>query len=56
MLVVPFTIVNSINNQKDEMKFNVGFFGCSINNKNEVYPVSGWLVSHMTKQDKESIL
>jgi len=56
MLVVPFTIVNSKNNQKDEMKFNVGFFGCGINNKNEVYPVSGWLLSHMTKQDKESIL
>ena len=56
MLVVPFKIENSKNNQKVEMKFNVGFFGCGINNKNEVYPVSGWLVSPMTKKDKESIL
>ena len=56
MLVVPFKIENSKNIQKVEMKFNVGFFGCGINNKNEVYPVSGWLVSPKTKKDKESKL
>ena len=56
MLVVPFKIYNLKNNKNDEMKFYVGFFGCGMNNENEVYPVSGWLVSSMTKEDKESIL
>jgi len=56
MLVVPFKIENRITNKVDEMKFNVGFSGCSLNSKNEVYPVSRWQVSTMTKQDKESLI
>jgi len=54
MLVVPFKIGNK--NKTYEMKFNVGFFGCGMNDKKEVYPLSGWMVSRMTQADKESIL
>ena len=56
MLVVPFKIENRKTNKVDDMKFNVGFSGCSLNSKNEVYPVSRWQVSTMTKQDKESLI
>ena len=54
MLVVPFEIENK--KETHEMKFEVGFFGCGMNDKNEVYPISGWLLSRMTQKDKESIL
>ena len=27
------------------MKYSVGFIGCDKNNKNEAFPVSGWIVS-----------
>jgi len=56
MLVIPFKIGNKNKNKTYEMKFNVGFFGCGMNDKKEVYPVSGWMVSRMTQADKESIL
>ena len=35
------------------MKYKVGFIGCNKNNKNEVYPVTGWIVSPDTKDEKE---
>ena len=56
MLVVPFKIENRTTNKVDDMKFKVGFSGCGLNSKNEVYPVSRWQVSTMTKQDKESLI
>ena len=45
MLNVPFTINENITGKKYEMEFNVGFIGCDQNEKNEVFPVQGWIVS-----------
>ena len=56
ILVVPFKMEDRIQSKIYEMKFNVGFFGCSLNSKKEVCPSSGWNVSNMTKQDKENFL
>ena len=51
-LYVPFKIID-INNNGYSMKYKVGFIGCNKNNKNEVYPVTGWIVSPDTKDEKE---
>ena len=56
MLVVPFTIIDKVHNLKYLMKYNVGFVGCDQNEKNEVSPVQGWIVSPSTQEDRESIL
>ena len=37
------------------MKYKVGFIGCNKNDKNEVYPVTGWIVSPDTKEEKEEV-
>ena len=55
-LVVPFKIENKKIGEVNEKQFKVGFFGCFLNYKKEVCPASGWNVSKMTKQDKESFL
>ena len=45
-LIVPFKIIDLLNNKKEyQMKFKVGFFGCDQNEKKEVFPVKGWIVS-----------
>ena len=55
MLIVPFTIKDLVHNKTYLMKYEVGFVGCEKNEKNEVYPVQGWLVSPSTKE-RESLL
>ena len=56
MLIVPFTIKDLVHNKTYLMKYEVGFVGCEKNEKNEVYPVQGWLVSPSTKEERESLL
>ena len=56
MLIVPFTIIEHITGKSYEMKYNVGFIGCDQNEKNEVIPVQGWIVSPASKEDINSIL
>ena len=56
MLIVPFTIINENNGKTYLMKYKVGFVGCEQNQKNEVFPVQGWLVSPSTKEERERIL
>jgi len=46
ILDVPFIIIKK--DKKMEMKFYVGFFGCEQNDKKEVSPVLGWIVSPST--------
>ena len=49
MLIVPFKVIyeDKARNIKEEfdMKYKVGFIGCDQNEKNEVYPVQGWIIS-----------
>ena len=56
ILIVPFTIIEQITGKSYEMKYDVGFIGCDQNEKNEVIPVQGWIVSPSSKADRESIL
>ena len=44
MLEVPF-IISDINGKEYNMKYSVEFVCCDKNNKNEVFPVIGWIVS-----------
>ena len=54
MLTVPFKIIEVQNNNKEySMKYKVGFVGCDQNEKNEVYPVQGWIVSPNTEEKEE---
>ena len=55
MLIVPFTIIDR-NKKKYLMKYSVGFVGCDKNENNEVFPVSGWIVSPSTEKERESKL
>jgi len=55
MLTVPFKIKDA-SNKTYEMKYKVGFIGCDQNEKNEVSPVTGWIVSPSTEEDRDSIL
>ena len=45
MLFAPFIINEQITGKQYKMKYNVGFIGCDQNEKNEVFPVQGWIVS-----------
>ena len=55
-LIVPFKIIDLLNNKKEyQMEFKVGFFGCDQNEKKEVFPVKGWIVSSCKKEDINSI-
>ena len=56
MLIVPFTIEDLVHQKTYLMKYKVGFIGCGQNEKKEVIPVQGWLVSPSTKEERESIL
>ena len=55
-LIVPFTIEHINKKKKYNMKYKVGFFGCNQNEENEVFPVQGWIVSPITKDEMNSIL
>jgi len=41
IIKVPFKLID-VHNKTYEMNFKVGFAGCDINDKNEVFPVQGW--------------
>ena len=56
MLIVPFTIKDLVHNKEYLMKYKVGFVGCDQNDKNEIYPVQGWLVSPSSEEERENIL
>ena len=56
MLVVPFTIDDRVHKKQYLMKYNAGFVGCDQNEKKEVFPIQGWIVSPSTKEDRESVL
>ena len=56
MLIVPFTIIDGETKEEYSMKYKVGFIGCDINEKNEVYPIQGWIVSQSTEEERNSIL
>jgi hypothetical protein len=43
--------VNFDINDKILMKYKVGFIGCDKNEKNEIFPVQGWIVSKIEKED-----
>ena len=45
IIIVPFTIIEEKTQKEYNMKYKVGFFGCDQNEKNEVFPVQGWIVS-----------
>ena len=55
MLIIPFKIVDR-NKKEHLMKYRVGFIGCDQNEKNEVFPVTGWIVSPSTDKDRESMI
>ena len=38
------------------MKYLVGFIGCDQNERGEVYPVQGWIVSPSIEEERESML
>ena len=56
MLIVPFEVCDLVHNKNYYMKYKVGFVGCEQNEKKEVYPVQGWLVSPCTRKERESLL
>ena len=53
MLIVPFKIIDS-NLKTYLMKYKVGFVGCDQNEKKEVYPITGWIVSPSTEKERNS--
>ena len=56
MLIVPFKVADLVHNKEYLMKYKVGFVGCEQNDKKEVFPVQGWLVSPSTEEDRNSRL
>ena len=56
MLIVPFKVIyeDKARNIYEEfdMKYKVGFIGCDQNEKSEVYPVQGWIVSLGAEEEK----
>ena len=45
LLSGPFTLIDEDSNKKLDMEFKVGFIGCDQNEKKELSPVQGWIVS-----------
>ena len=56
ILIVPFTIIEEITGKTYDMKYQVGFIGCDQNEKKEVSPVQGWIVSPSSEEERNSIL
>ena len=57
MLIVPFKVkyedlIRNICKEFD-MKYKIGFIGCEQNEKSEVYPVQGWIVSLGAEEEEE---
>jgi len=56
ILIVPFTIIEEVTQKTYDMKYQVGFIGCDQNEKKEVSPVQGWIVSPSSEEERKSIL
>ena len=56
MIIVPYKLINLDTKEEIDMKYKVGFIGCDQNDKDEVYPVQGWIVSSRIEEERESIL
>ena len=54
-LIIPFKVVDPAHKKQFLMKYNAGFVGCDQNDKNEVYPVAGWLISPFTEEEKANL-
>ena len=52
MLNVPFKIITR-SGEKYSMEYKVGFIGCDQNEKGEVFPVKGWIVSEIKEEEKK---
>ena len=53
MLTVPFKIID-VNRNIHNMEYKVGFLGCDKNEKNEIFSVSGWIVSPQSNEDENN--
>ena len=53
MIRVPFKIIDEVNHKEFNGKFEAGFIGCDKNEKNEVFPVKGWVFSILNKKKNE---
>ena len=53
MIRVPFKIIDQVNHKEFNGKFEAGFIGCDKNEKNEVFPVKGWVFSILNKKKNE---
>jgi len=49
---IPFKIINHSNNEKKNIKFEAGIFGCALNEKKEISLGIGWLVSPSNSPEK----
>ena len=45
MINVPFKLIDYSTRKEYDMEYKVGFIGCDQNEKDEVYPVQGWILS-----------
>ena len=52
ILNVPFIIIKEEDNSKINVEFEAGFFGCEQNEKKEVSPKIGWLISPLSYSNK----
>ena len=50
---VPIKIIDQVNKKEFNGKYEVGFIGCDKNEKNEVFPVKGWIFSILNKKKNE---
>ena len=56
MIIVPYKLINEDTKEEFDMKYKVGFIGCDQNDKDEVYPVQGWIASPSNEEELESML
>ena len=56
MIIVPYKLINENTKEEFDMKYKVGFIGCDQNDKDEVYPVQGWIASPSNEEELESML
>ena len=52
ILNVPFIIIKEEDNSKINVEFEAGFFGCEQNEKKEVSPKIGWIISPLSYSNK----
>ena len=56
MLIVPFKIIDLVHGKEYLMKYKVGFVGCDQNDKKEVFPIQGWMVSPNNKEEESEFI